>query len=146
MENKGTRVSKTGQGIEEGQLLLKMFKMVLEGVSDVEIMKKLDINDCKLYYYYKKKLIETSRIIERKKFQKSMAFEIHILKDRMLRMYRTLDQKASDPNTPASDAIKCASQAVDLALDILWIQAGSFDVVVGKYNFFDIMKRRTRDL
>jgi hypothetical protein len=146
LTNKETKVSKTKQEVEEGQLLLKMFRRIADGVADLEIMKELNINDRKLYYYYKQNLIETSRIIESKKFQECMAFELHVLKDRMLRMYRMLDQKASDPKTPASIAIQCASHAVDVALDILWIQAGGINAVIGQDDFFDILKERRRGL
>ena len=93
MASEETKVSKTKQEME-GQLLLRMFRRIADGVSDIEIMKEFNINDSKLYHYYKKNLVETSKIMESKKFQKSMAFELHMVKDRMLRMYRMLDQKS----------------------------------------------------
>lgn len=62
------------------QLLLEITRRLVEGVSDTEIMKELNINDSELYYFYKKNIIETSKIVQSKKFQKSMAFELEMLK------------------------------------------------------------------
>ncbi|MGA8912215.1 MAG: hypothetical protein WCF03_16430 [Nitrososphaeraceae archaeon] len=78
------------------QLLLEITRRLVEGVSDTEIMKELNINDSELYYFYKKNIIETSKIVQSKKFQKSMAFELEMLKDRMLMLYRKTEMKASD--------------------------------------------------
>jgi hypothetical protein len=144
--NKETKVSKTKQEIEEGQLLLKMFRRIVDGVDDMEIMKELKINDSKLYYYYKQILIETSKIIQSKKFQKSMTFELEMLKDRMLKIYRMLEERVSDPTTSLSEVAQCASQAADLATYIFRLQVEGSDAVIGEDNFFDIMKERQGDL
>ena len=57
------------------QLLLEITRRLVEGVSDTEIMKELNINDSELYYFYKKNIIETSKIVQSKKFQKSTALQ-----------------------------------------------------------------------
>jgi hypothetical protein len=60
--NKERKIKKTEQEIEE-QLLLTMFRRIAQGRTDIEIMEELNMNDRKLYYYYKHNLVETSKII-----------------------------------------------------------------------------------
>jgi hypothetical protein len=64
-----------------------------------------------------------------------------MLKDRILRIYRIMEQKVSNPDISASTAARCALAGQDLATYLFRLEVEGLDAVVGVNNFFDIMKR-----
>ena len=132
---------------DEEQLLLNVFKMLVEGVPDHEIMQKTGITDLKLFRWYKSKLIEFSKVTAKQRFENSIAFEHEILHDRLTKMYRKIEEILSDPNLPYSEVPRYALTGADLAKSIFKLNYEGVMYFVGRDNLFDKAKEKiSRDI
>jgi len=88
------------------------------GHTDKEIMEELGIKE-RTFYYYKEKIYQQSAEIQaKKKTEQVLAFEMQILKDRLSRIYRHLDQRITAENVKARDLIEIVPVACDIAESI----------------------------
>lgn len=86
-------------------------------------MEDLGIKE-RTFYYYKEKLYQQSAEIQaNKKTEQILAFEMQILKDRLTRLYRQLEQRASSTNTKASDLVEITTVACNIATDIFKLES-----------------------
>ena len=83
--------------------LIEIESRICKGRTDSEIMEELHIKE-RTYYYYKVKLYEQSAELQRKKTEETLAFETQILKERMTRLYRHVEQRLTNENTKCSEA------------------------------------------
>ncbi len=95
--------------------LMEIEHRICEGHTDKEIMDDLAIKE-RTFYYYKEKLYQQSARIQAKtKTEQVLAFEMQILKDRLSRMYRHLDQRVTAENVKARDLIEIVPLACNIA-------------------------------
>jgi nitrogenase molybdenum-iron protein alpha/beta subunit len=88
-----------------------------------------------MFYYYKQKIYEQSAKIQAQKTpEQVLAFEVQILKDRLTRLYRHLEQRASAVNTKARDVAILATVAQDTAIKILKLESEGLKALSGKNN------------
>jgi hypothetical protein len=107
---KTRRTRKTRQQIEKE--LLDIEHRICHGLTDKEIMQELSIKE-RMFYYYKQKIYEQSAKIQAEKttVEEVLAFEVQILKDRLTRLYRQLEQRAASATTKARDVAVLATVA-----------------------------------
>jgi hypothetical protein len=108
---------------------------ICHGYTDKEIMEELGIKE-RTFYYYKQKIYQQSAKIQAEKTsaEEVLAFEVQILKDRLTRLYRHLEQRASAETTKARDVAVLATVAQDIAIKILKLESESLKALSGKNN------------
>ena len=94
---------------------------ICEGRTDREIMDELDIKE-RTFYYYKEKLYQQSAEIQAEKTKDVLAFEMQILKDRLSRIYRHLDQRVTAENVKDRDLIEIVPLACNIAETIFQLE------------------------
>ena len=94
---------------------------ICQGRTDKEIMDELGIKE-RIFYYYKEKLYQQSAEIQAKKTEEIFAFEMQILKDRLSRIYRHLEQRITAGNTKAHDLVEIVPVACDIAETIFKLE------------------------
>jgi uncharacterized protein YjcR len=125
------RRRKSQQQIEN--VLMEIEHRICQGYTDTQIIEELGIKE-RTFYYYKEKLYKLSAEIQAKKTEQVMAFEVQILKDRLTRLYRQLEQRASSTNTKARDVAEIATVACDIAINILKLESEGLRVLPGINN------------
>ena len=86
-----------------------------------------------MFYYYKEKIYKQSAKIQAEKIaEHTLALETQILKDRLTRLYRNLEQRATTATTKAKDLAALATVAQDLAIKILKLESEGLKVFSGK--------------
>ena len=103
---------------------------ICQGCIDKEIMEELSIKE-RTFYYYKEKLYKQSAEIQAKKTEEILAFEMQILKDRLSRIYRHLDQRVTDVNTRVRDLIEIVPLACDIAETIFKLESEGLRALSG---------------
>ena len=73
--------------------LEELAKKLAAGYTDKEIMQTLNFKR-RSFYYYKAKVCSMYGNIAEKKTEQVIEFELQILKDRFMRLYRNLEQRA----------------------------------------------------
>ena len=98
--------------------LEKIFDMLLLGMTNEEIASHLQIT-IRSVNNYKKKLEFRYMQYQKQKNENTWALEFAILKNRLLMLYRNLNQKITDNRTSAGDAARVADVALKIALNII---------------------------
>jgi uncharacterized protein YjcR len=107
---------KTRKQIEN--VLMEIEHRICQGHTDKEIIEELGIKE-RMFYYYKEKIYKQSAKIQAEKTaEQVLAFEVQILKDRLTRLYRQLEQRASAATTKTRELAVLATVAQDLAIKI----------------------------
>jgi hypothetical protein len=105
--------------------LEELAKKLAAGYMDKEIMQALNFKR-RTSYYYKAKVCSMYGSIAEKKTEQVLEFELQILKDRFMRLYRNLEQRATDRNTKLHDAANASEVAADIALNIFRLETEGF--------------------
>jgi ACT domain-containing protein len=103
------------------QELAQIEKMISHGYTDSEIMKQLNLKRA-TYYIYKNKIFTASADLQRQKSMDVLSFEQQVLKDRLVRLFRILESRASDHNTKSGDVALCVSIGQEIAINILKLE------------------------
>ena len=105
--------------------LEELAKKLAAGYTDKEIMQALNLKR-RSFYYHKAKVCKMFGDIAEKKTKQVLEFESQILKDRFMRLYRNLEQRATDRNTKLHDAANASEVAADIALNIFRLETEGF--------------------
>jgi FixJ family two-component response regulator len=116
-----TRKRNTRQQMEN--VLMQIEHRICQGQTDKEIMEELGIRE-RTFYYNKEKIYQLSAEVQSKKnTAEVLAFEMQILKDRLSRMYRHLDERiTATENMKARDLAKIVPVACDIAKAIFQLE------------------------
>jgi hypothetical protein len=102
---------------------MEIERRICEGRTDKEIMDDLSIKE-RTFYYYKEKIYQQSAEVQSKKnTAEVLAFEMQILKDRLSRMYRHLDERITAENVKARDLIELVPLACNIAETIFKVES-----------------------
>jgi hypothetical protein len=101
--------------------LIEIEFRICKGRTDSEIMEELHIKE-RTFYYYKSKLYEQSAELQRKKTEETLAFETQILKDRLTRLYRHVEQRLTCENTKCREAADLSEVACNIAINIFRLE------------------------
>ena len=123
-----TRRRNTRQQMEN--TLMEIEHKICQGHTDKEIMDELGIKE-RIFYYYKEKIYQQSAGIQAKKKEQVLAFEMQILKDRLSRIYRHLDQRITAENGKARDLVELVPLACDIAETIFKLESEGLRALSG---------------
>ena len=102
--------------------LQHIFRLLLDGKTDEEIAKDLNIS-VRSVQRYKRRLESRYGSFQAAKTDSTLFLECSLFKNRLLKMYRILEQKALDPKTSGMEAAKLCDVAASLAIDVLRLEA-----------------------
>ena len=95
----------------ERQLEL-IFRMLLENKTNEQIASELKIS-IRSVQNYKQRLEQRYGNYQMQKTNDTLIFEVQLYKDRMLTLYKALENQVTSLNTSGTEKAKCAEVAVD---------------------------------
>jgi hypothetical protein len=108
--------------------LQHIFRQLLDGKTDEEIAKDLNIS-VRSVQRYKRRLERRYGEYQAAKTDSTLFLECSLFKNRLLKMYRILEQKALDPKTSGTGTAKCCEVAFSIAIDILRLESEGIKAV-----------------
>jgi hypothetical protein len=108
--------------------LQQIFRLLLENKTQEEIAHQLNIS-VRSVQRYKRRLESRYGAFQAAKTDSTLFLECSLFKNRLLKMYRILEQKALDPKTSGSEAAKCCEVAFSIAIDVLRLEAEGIKAV-----------------
>jgi hypothetical protein len=102
--------------------LQQIFRLLLENKTQEEIAHKLNIS-IRTVARYSYRINKRYGQMQRQKTDDTLFTECSLFKNRMLKLYKILEQKAQDPKTSGSDATKCCEVAANIAIDVLKMES-----------------------
>jgi hypothetical protein len=126
--NKKRRFRRTKQKMEYE--LAEIYKGLCNGETDIQIMTALYLQE-RNYYKYKKRLETRLMEYQRKKTYDTIFLESQLFKNRMLKLYKALENRVTSPdNTSGVEKSKCAEIAANIAIDVLKMESEGIHKVV----------------
>ncbi len=98
--------------------LREIYKRLCNGETDFQIMSTLCLQE-RNYYKYKKRLETRLMEYERKKTNDTIFMESQFFKNRMLTLYKGLENQVTSEKTSGTEKAKCAEVAANIAIDVL---------------------------
>jgi hypothetical protein len=102
--------------------LQQIFRMLLESKTEEGIAKELGIST-RTVQRYKLILDERYGAIWKQKTNDTLFLECTLFKNRMLRLYKALEDQVTSDETSGTDKAKCAQVAANIAIDILKMES-----------------------
>lgn len=104
--------------------LQQIFLMLLENKTNEQIASELKIS-IRSVQYYKRRLEQRYGNFQMQKTNDTLIFEVQLYKNRMLTLYKALEQMviSNDRNVSGTEKAKCAEVAADLILSVLKLEA-----------------------
>lgn len=99
-----------------------IFRMLLENKTNEQIASELKIS-VRLVQNYKRKLEQRYMAYQRDKTDSTIFLEINLLKNRLLKLYRSLEIKVKDPKTSGNDCARCADVAAGIAINVIKLES-----------------------
>jgi hypothetical protein len=99
-----------------------IFRMLLENKTNEQIASELKIS-IRSVQNYKRRLEQRYMAYQREKTDSTLFLEVNLLKTRLLKLYRCLEDKVTDPETGPSDTARCADTAADIAIQIIKLES-----------------------
>jgi hypothetical protein len=108
--------------------LQQIFRLLLENKTQEEIARELHISTRTIARYCQR-IEKRYGHMQRQKTDNTLFTECQLFKNRLLKMFRILEQKAGDPKTSGTETAKCCEVAASLAIDILRLEAEGIKAV-----------------
>ncbi len=110
--------------------LQHIFKLLLENKSQEEIARELHISIRTVARYYQH-IEKRYGEIQRQKTDNTLFLECQLFKNRMLTLYKILEEKAasSPNNTNGHEIAKCCEVAADIAINVLKMESEGIKAV-----------------
>ena len=108
--------------------LQHIFRLLLENKTQEEIARELHIST-RTVARYCQRIDQRYGQIQAQKTDNTLFTEVQLFKNRLLKMFRILEQKALDPKTSGTETAKCCEVAASLAIDVLRLEAETIKVV-----------------
>jgi IS30 family transposase len=108
--------------------LQQIFRLLLQNKTQEEIAHELNIST-RTVARYCQRIDQRYGQIQAQKTDNTLFTEVQLFKNRLLKMYRILEQKALDPKTSGTETAKCCEVAASLAIDVLRLEAETIKVV-----------------
>jgi DNA invertase Pin-like site-specific DNA recombinase len=110
--------------------LQQVFRMLLENKTNEQIANELKIS-IRTVQNYKRRLEQRYGTIWRQKTNDTLFLECTLFKNRMLRLYKALEDQVTSDETSGTDKAKCAEVAANIAIDILKMESEGIKAVKG---------------
>jgi len=108
--------------------LTEIYKRLCDGETDFQIMTTLCLQE-RNYYKYKKRLEARLMEYQIKKTDDTIYLESQFFKNRMLTLYKALENQVTSDKTPGTDKAKCAEVASEIALDLLRLESENIKAI-----------------
>jgi hypothetical protein len=105
----------------EAQLQHK-FRLLLENKTQEEIAHELNIS-VRTVARYSQRIDQRYGEVQRQKNDDTLFLECHLFKNRMLNLYKALENKVCDDKTSGVEKAKCAEVAANIAIDVLKLES-----------------------
>ena len=118
-------------GINKHQLELQLqqiFRMMQENKTQEEIAHELNINVRTVQRYYQR-IDKRYGDIQREKTDDTLFLECTLFKNRMLTLYKGLENSVLSHKTSGTEKARCAEVAADIAISILRMESQAIKVV-----------------
>ena len=102
--------------------LQHIFRLLLENKSQEEIARELHIST-RTVARYCQRIDKRYGEIQRQKNDDTLFLECHLFKNRMLKLYKSLETKALDDKTSGAEKAKCCEVAANIAIDVLKLES-----------------------
>jgi hypothetical protein len=102
--------------------LQQIFRMLLESKTQEEIAHELNIA-LKTVQRYTQELDQRYGAAQRQKTDDTLFLECNLFKNRMLTLYKILQDKATQLKTSGNETAKCCEVAANIAIDVLKMES-----------------------
>jgi hypothetical protein len=102
--------------------LQQIFRLLLENKTQEEIAHELNIST-RTVARYSQRIDQRYGEIQRQKTDDTLFLECHLFKNRMLNLYKALENKVRDDKTSGTEKARCAEIAASIALDVLKLES-----------------------
>lgn len=102
--------------------LQQIFRMLLESKTQEEISHELNIA-LKTVQRYTQELDQRYGAAQRQKTDDTLYLECQLFKNRMLTLYKILEEKATNLKTSGNETAKCCEVAANIAIDVLKMES-----------------------
>ena len=109
--------------------LAEIYKRLCNGETDLQIMNALCLQE-RNYYKYKKRLETRLMEYQLKKTNNTIFIESQLFKNRMLTLYRILENQVISDKTTGIEKAKCAEIAANIAIDVLKMESEGIKKVI----------------
>jgi hypothetical protein len=108
--------------------LQQIFRMLLESKTEEAIAKELGVST-RTVQRYKVILDQRYGEIWKQKTNDTLFLECNLFKNRMLKLYKALEDKVTSDKTTAVETAKCAEVAANIAIDVLKMESEGIKAV-----------------
>jgi ABC-type microcin C transport system duplicated ATPase subunit YejF len=102
--------------------LQQIFRLLLENKTQEEIAHELNIST-RTVARYSQRIDQRYGQVQRQKNDDTLFLECHLFKNRMLNLYKALENKVFDEKTSGIEKAKCAEVAANIAIDVLKMES-----------------------
>jgi Trp repressor protein len=102
--------------------LQQIFSLLLENKTQEEIAHELNIST-RTVARYSQRIDSRYDEVQRQKTDDTLFLECHLFKNRMLNLYKALENKVRDDKTSGVEKARCAEIAANIALDVLKLES-----------------------
>jgi hypothetical protein len=102
--------------------LQQIFRLLLENKTQEEIAHELNIST-RTVARYSQRIDQRYGEVQRQKNDDTLFLECHLFKNRMLNLYKSLENKVFDDKTSGVEKARCAEIAASIALDVLKLES-----------------------
>jgi hypothetical protein len=108
--------------------LQHIFRLLLENRTQEEIAHELNIST-RTVARYSQRIDSRYGEAQRQKTDDTLFLECHLFKNRMLNLYKALENKVVDDKTSGVEKARCAEIAASIALDVLKLESEGIGAV-----------------
>jgi hypothetical protein len=108
--------------------LRQIFKLLLENKTQEEIARELHIG-VRTVSRYCQRIVQRYGEMQKQKTDNTLFLEAQLFKNRMLTLYKALENQVVSQNTPGVEKAKCAEIAANIAIDVLKMESESIKAV-----------------
>ena len=105
-----------------------IFRMLLENKTNEEIASELKIS-VRTVQNYKQRIDKRYGDFQRNKTDNTLFMECQLFKNRLLKLYKILESKASDVKVSGTETAKCCEIAANIAIDVLKMESEGIKVI-----------------
>jgi hypothetical protein len=102
--------------------LQHIFRLLLQNKTQEEIAHELNIST-RTVARYSQCIDSRYGEAQRQKTNDTLFLEISLLKNRLLKLYKSLEDKVVDPEASCSDIVKCADVAAGIATSVIKLES-----------------------
>jgi DNA-binding NarL/FixJ family response regulator len=108
--------------------LQQIFRLLLENKTQEEIAHELNISTRTVARYFQR-IDQRYGEAQKQKTDSTLFLEMNLLKNRLLKLYKSLEDKVIDPETSGNDCARCADVAVNIAISVIKLESDGIKMI-----------------